>query len=122
MKMGVSVTSLLARPRHYGKPAPGAFSAAAGSVARACAVQFSAQPGADGLREVRYQAFGGPELIAACEFVAGQAASQGADAIGGATDWLLALALPREALATLLVVEDAWRGLVTASMSNDKGD
>lgn len=120
--MGVSVTSLLEAPQHYGKPAPGAVSAAAGSVARACAVQFSAQAGADGLREVRYQAFGGPELIAACEFVADQASSLAADDVGGATDWLAALGLPRAALTTLLVVEDAWRGLVTAAISNDRGD
>lgn len=66
--------------------------------------------------EVRYHAFGGPELIAACEYVARSA--EGAELVavrdGRAAQWLAALDLSRASLTTLLVLEDAWRELVTA--------
>ncbi|MEM6807803.1 MAG: hypothetical protein AAF350_03550 [Pseudomonadota bacterium] len=106
-------TSLLEAPRHYGSAIPGTFTGASGSVARACAVQFSATVGADGLRDIRYLVFGGPDAIAACEYVARRALET--TAVGSAQDWLEALALSRDALSTLLVVEDAWRALVAAA-------
>ncbi|MEM1438475.1 MAG: hypothetical protein AAF545_01015 [Pseudomonadota bacterium] len=108
-------TSLLEAPRHYGPAPPGALTGAAGSVARACAVQFAAVAGADGLKDIRYLVFGGPDAIAACEYVARQALET--TDIGSAQDWLEALALSRDALSTLLVVEDAWRTLVAAATS-----
>ena len=109
------VASLLEAPRHHGKPAPGAIAAAAGSVRRGCAVQFSALVGASGLTEVRYLAFGGPELIAACEYVARGAEGRPTEPAPGGAAWLEALGLPRGALSTLLVVEDAWRGLLASA-------
>ena len=113
MNPGDLRTSLLEAPRHYGAAVPGAVTGAAGSVARACAVQFSATASADGFQDIRYHVFGGPDAIAACEYVARQALET--KAIGSAQDWLEALDFSRDALSTLLVVEDAWRALVAAA-------
>lgn len=113
MNPGDLRTSLLEDPRHYGRACAGALTGAAGSVSRACAVQFSATAGSDGLRNIRYLVFGDPDAIAACEFVARQASAT--SAVGSAQDWLEPLALSRDALSTLLVVEDAWRALVAAA-------
>ena len=68
------------------------------------------------LRDVRYSAFGGPEFIAACEYLARAAEGSELAAAGGvrAVQWLEALGLARDALTALLVLEDAWRKLVAA--------
>lgn len=116
MKPGDPVADLLRTPEHAGAPAEGAKTGLAGSVRRGCAVQLSATRQGTRLRDVRYHAFGGPEFIAACEYVA--RAAEGAELAAAsdarAVQWLEALDLQRDALAALLVLEDAWHKLVAA--------
>lgn len=110
------IADLLRAPQYAGAPVEGAKTAVAGSVRRGCAVQLSARLDGERLADPRYHAFGGPGFIAACEHVARVAEGQPPAGLSDlrAADWLEALGLSRDTLAELLVLEDAWRGLVAA--------
>lgn len=86
------------------------FCALAGTEQRGCAVQLSADNARDGYPEgLKFNAFGSIWLIAACEWWCRRAAQRQAVS---ALECLEALALPRQQLAQLLVIEDAWQLLL----------
>ena len=104
---------LLARffqPRHAGTlNGAGVRRGRAGSRAAGAEVEWSLRFAGGRVAEARFRAFGPPALIAACDWRAEQLA--GADVQALRAGWALvaarALALPPEALGTLLVAEDA---------------
>lgn len=71
---------------------------------------------ADRIAEVRWQAWGGPTLLAAVQHVASRLAGHvpGAPLPGTPADWLTAVAGPVEKLGRMLIIEDAARAALAA--------
>jgi cysteine desulfurase len=69
------------------------------------------------IEQARYQAYGCPQTLAACEWLTGQLRGRPwqQPGIGGPLEWAQALALPPDRLTRLLVVEDALRAALEAA-------
>jgi cysteine desulfurase len=69
------------------------------------------------IEQARYQAYGCPQTLAACEWLTGQLRGRSwhEPGVGGPLDWAQALALPSDRLTRLLVVEDALRAALAAA-------
>ena len=69
------------------------------------------------IEQARYQAYGCPQTLAACEWLAGRLRGRPwrEPGVGGPLDWAAALALPPDRLTRLLVVEDALRAALAAA-------
>ncbi|HMI37790.1 MAG TPA: aminotransferase class V-fold PLP-dependent enzyme, partial [Steroidobacteraceae bacterium] len=69
------------------------------------------------IEQARFQAYGCPQTLAACEWLSGQLRGRSwqKPGVGGPLDWAQALALPPDRLTRLLVVEDALRAALEAA-------
>ena len=98
-------------------PGPGrVVSGAAGSRSQGTEVRFEWRVEGERILEARFQAYGCPYTLAACDWLAGQLAGRGREAPwpGGPEAWAGALGIPLERLGRLLVVEDALRATLKA--------
>jgi len=107
-----------ARPADTGGEASAGATATgeAGAREQGTWVRFMLNMRDEQIEQARYQAYGCPQTLAACEWLAGQLRGRpwNKPGIGGPLEWAQALALPPDRLTRLLVVEDALRAaLVT---------
>lgn len=88
----------------------------AGTVAQGVQVRFFWEIEGDSIRSARYQAYGCPYTLAACEWIARELPGRGplAPWPGDPHAWAEALQAPPERLGRLLVIEDALRAAQTA--------
>src|SRR5262249_53187911 len=87
----------------------------AGREQRGTRVRFALQLQNGMILRARYQAYGCPHTLAACEWLAqGLEAGRWAS-LGGPADWCRALGIPIVKMGRLLVVEDALRAALAAA-------
>ncbi|MEM7612508.1 MAG: hypothetical protein AAF270_12560 [Pseudomonadota bacterium] len=100
--------------RHVGSVDRPTVTGRAGGVSGGSEVQFTVKTADNVLQQVRYRAFGGLGLIGGCELWARRCEKSPLNALPPAepVEWLAQLELPREYLADMLVVEDAWRDVL----------
>lgn len=99
-----------------GGPGLTVVSGEAGSVAQGVQVRFFWQIEAHRIQGARYQAYGCPYTLAACEWLARElpGRARGAPWPGDPHLWAKALQAPPERLGRLLVIEDALRATQAA--------
>jgi hypothetical protein len=113
------VRSLFVRLDHAGVlagPGLAVASGEAGSVAQGVQVRFFWKVDDQRIHEARYQAYGCPYTLAACEWLARALPGRGREAPwpGDPHHWAKTLQTPPERLGRLLVIEDALRATLAA--------
>ena len=80
-------------------------------------VRFMLTISATRIEQARYQAYGCPQTLAACEWLTGRLRGRPwhNPGLGGPLDWAQALALPPDRLTRLLIVEDALQAALAAA-------
>jgi NifU-like protein involved in Fe-S cluster formation len=118
-ELPVLVHELFTELRHAGPPEGAGVNVVrgeAGSVAQGTQIRFFWQVEDSQIRAGRYQAYGCPYTLAACEWLArslpGRSLSQPWP--GGPQDWARTLGAPAERLGRFLVIEDALRAALAA--------
>ena len=78
---------------------------------------------AEPLASASHQAYGCPQTLAVCEWLAAQLPGRSLldPGLGGALDWVRDKQLPADRLTRLLVVEDALRAALGAAQRQDGG-
>ncbi len=95
----------------------GAASGEAGTREQGTWVRFMLKAANGRIASASYQAYGCPQTLAVCEWLAGQLPGcPWADpGVGGALDWVEAMQLPADRLTRLLIIEDALRAALAAA-------
>ena len=113
------VLDLFEHPHNAGRlpPGPNIIEAESGRREDGAQVRFSGSVVDGRIKEIRFQAYGCPQTLAVCEWLAGKLPGRPwADpGLGGALDWVRAMQLPADRLTRLLVIEDALRAALSAA-------
>lgn len=106
-----------------GAVGPGAVSGEAGSREQGTWVRFMLNITGDLITGVSHQAYGCPQTLVVCEWLAAQLPGRSwrDPALGGPLDWTQALGIPVDRLTRLLVVEDALRAALGAAQRRAGG-
>jgi cysteine desulfurase len=95
----------------------GVASGEAGAREQGTWVRFMLKAANDRIASASYQAYGCPQTLAVCEWLAGKLPGRPwtDPGVGGALDWAQAMQLPADRLTRLLVIEDALRAALAAA-------
>jgi len=119
MDYSAEVLARFRDPPQAGAPAPGArdwYRGEAGDLERGTWIVMHARIVAGRVRELRFEAFGCPHVVAACSLAAEQLARQPAARLAAFEHAAVAepLAVPAEKAGRLLILEDALRNCFQA--------